>query len=83
MQNRPQMTSPALSPEQVRSLTTPSPARISVADYDPGLSPSTKMLLAISATGKHLYQGTVDPEVVRRRRAANKRARHARRVSRR
>ena len=46
-------------------------------------SPSTKMLLALAATGKHLYQGTVPGHVVSRRRAANKRARAARKAARR
>ena len=43
---------------------------------------STQMLLAISMTGKHLYQGTVPGHVKARRRAANKRARAARRAHR-
>jgi hypothetical protein len=44
--------------------------------------PTTQMLLAISATGKHLYQGTVPAHVKARRRAANKVARRARRPAR-
>lgn len=43
-------------------------------------SPSTKMLLALSAMGKHIYGGTVSAATKRSRRAANKRARAARRA---
>lgn len=46
-------------------------------------SPSTKMLLALAATGKHIYGGTVAAATVARRRAANKRARVARKAGRR
>lgn len=42
----------------------------------------TGMLLAISATGKHLYEGTVDPAVKADRRTKNKAARTARRTHR-
>lgn len=45
-------------------------------------SPSTKMALALAATGKQVYEGTVPAAVVARRRAANKRARIARRAGR-
>lgn len=45
-------------------------------------SPATKMLLAISATGKHLYEGTVSAAEKSRRRAKNKAARRARRAGR-
>lgn len=51
-------------------------------DVSKAESPSTKMLLAIAATGKHLYEGTVDPAVKAARRRRNKAARAARRVSR-
>lgn len=47
------------------------------------LSDSTKMLLALGMSGKHLYQGTVPPAIVARRRAKNRAARRARRVHRR
>lgn len=42
---------------------------------------STKLpaLIALNRTGKHIYAGTADPVEVARRRAANKRARKARR----
>lgn len=52
-------------------------------DIAKATSPSTKMLLALSATGKHLYQGTVPAAVIARRRAANRRARTARKAARR
>ena len=42
-------------------------------------SPSTKMALALAATGKRVYEGTVPAAVVARRRAKNKAARKARR----
>ena len=42
----------------------------------------TAFLLAMSATGKHVYGGTVPPAVVARRRASNKAARQARRAGR-
>lgn len=45
-------------------------------------SQSTKMLLALAATGKHIYEGTVAPAVKDARRRANKAARAARRISR-
>lgn len=45
-------------------------------------SPGTQMLLALAATGKHVYQGTVPKAVIERRRAANRRARLARRAGR-
>jgi len=44
--------------------------------------PSTQMLLAISATGKHLYQGTVSGAERADRRRRNKAARKARRANR-
>lgn len=43
-------------------------------------SPQSRMLIALNATGKPMYQGTVSPALKARRRAANKRARKARRV---
>lgn len=44
---------------------------------------SVLMLLALNHSGKHIYGGTVDPNEVARRRAANKVARRSRRVNRR
>lgn len=41
---------------------------------------STKMLLALAASGKHIYQGTVSVAEKARRRRRNKAARHARRA---
>jgi hypothetical protein len=46
-------------------------------------SPSTKMALALAATGKRVYEGTVPAAVKARRRAANKRAKTARKAARR
>lgn len=43
----------------------------------------TGMLSAMGATGKHVYGGSVPDHVKARRRAANKRARIARRAGRR
>ncbi|GAA4117560.1 hypothetical protein GCM10022215_18350 [Nocardioides fonticola] len=43
---------------------------------------STKMLLALAATGRHTYAGTVGDVEVARRRAANRRQRAARRIAR-
>lgn len=40
------------------------------------------MLLALNRTGKHIYEGTVDPVTVAKRRAANKVARRSRRINR-
>lgn len=45
-------------------------------------SPSTKMALALAATGKKVYEGTVSKAVIGRRRAKNKAARKARRSAR-
>lgn len=47
------------------------------------VSPSGQMLLALNAQpGKHIYAGTVPAAEVARRRAANKRAKVARRANR-
>ena len=43
---------------------------------------STQMLVALAATGKHIYPGTVPGHVKAHRRAVNKRARAARRAHR-
>lgn len=45
-------------------------------------SPTTKMALALAATGRHVYEGTVPRHVIARRRAKNKAARKARRAAR-
>lgn len=52
-------------------------------DVSKAESPSTKMLLALAATGKHIYEGTVAPATIAARRRRNKGARAARRTSRR
>ena len=51
-------------------------------DISKANSPSTKMALALAATGKHVYEGTVSGAVRATRRAKNKAARRARRASR-
>lgn len=43
----------------------------------------TRMLVALAHTGKHVYLGTVPAAVKAKRRAANRRARVARRAARR
>lgn len=58
-------------------VTIATPEDIAKAD-----SPSTKMALALAATGKHTYEGTVAPATIARRRAKNKAARKARRATR-
>ena len=45
-------------------------------------SPATKMLSALAATRKHVYEGTVPAAVKARRRAAHKAPRRARRAAR-
>ena len=62
------------------------PSRVEVvtaSDIRQAQSPSTKMLLAISATGRSFYEGTVSQAVIQRRRAKNRAARQARRAARR
>lgn len=51
-------------------------------DIQKATSPSTKMALALAATGKHVYEGTVSGVVKAKRRAKNKAARRARRAAR-
>lgn len=67
---------------QLRPARVADPTDVTPADVREAKRASTKMLLAISATGKHLYQGTVPAHVKARRRAANKVARKARRAAR-
>ncbi|GAB3863291.1 hypothetical protein GCM10028801_30570 [Nocardioides maradonensis] len=59
-------------------VNTLSPEDIAIAER-----PSTRMLLAIADTGKHLYQGTVPAHVKAKRRARNKVARLSRKANRR
>ena len=63
------------------------PPRITIPGISPEptetLSPSTKMLLCMAAKGQRIYEGTVPPHVVARRRRRNRAARAARRVHRR
>ena len=58
-------------------VTTVTPEEIAHANR-----PSTKMLLALAATGKHVYEGTVPHAVKVARRRRNKAARRARRAAR-
>lgn len=51
-------------------------------DIAKATSPSTKMALALAATGKQVYEGTVSGVAKAKRRAKNKRARAARRAAR-
>lgn len=51
-------------------------------DIQKATSPSTKMALALAATGRKVYEGTVPGAVVVKRRAKNKAARRARRAAR-
>lgn len=44
--------------------------------------PGLKMLLALNASGKHIYAGTVSFDEVQRRRKANRVARKQRKVNR-
>lgn len=59
----------------------PLPGRVDTG-HDTRLSDSTKMLLALSRTQRHFYEGTVPRATVERRRAKNRAARRARRVHR-
>jgi hypothetical protein len=67
----------ALAKFPAPAVTTITPDEIAHANR-----PSTQMLLAMGALGKPMYGGTVDPVTKGRRRAANKRARIARRAGR-
>jgi hypothetical protein len=51
-------------------------------DIAKATSPSTKMALALAATRKRVYEGTVPGAVKAERRAKNKAARKARRATR-
>lgn len=62
--------------------TAPGVTIVTPDDIAKATSPSTKMALALAATGRKVYEGTVDPAVVARRRAKNKAARKARRAHR-
>lgn len=55
---------------------------VTADDVRQATSPSTKMALALAATGRPVYEGTVPGSVVARRRARNKAARKARRANR-
>lgn len=63
---------------QIRYAENVTPLDISKAE-----SPSTKMLLAMSALGKPIYEGTVPAAVKATRRRRNRAARAARKAARR
>ena len=64
------------------------PPKLSLASLFPALQQSPQqrkaftVASALGLTGKHVYAGTVPPEEVARRRAANRVARRQRRVNR-
>lgn len=60
----------------------PRVSTIAPDDIAKATSPSTKMALALAATGKHVYEGTVPAAVKTERRRKNKAARRARRAGR-
>lgn len=55
---------------------------VGAEDISKATSPSTKMALALAATGKHVYAGTVAKATILNRRRKNKAARLARRSAR-
>ncbi|MCW2785199.1 MAG: hypothetical protein JWP74_1716 [Marmoricola sp.] len=55
---------------------------VGAEDIAKATSPSTKMALALAATGKHVYAGTVAKAVIVARRRKNKAARLARQAAR-
>jgi len=74
---------PTVIPDQIPGRLLPAPIALKVTPEDVDrVAQPTRMLLAIAATGKHMYEGTAPPAVKARRRAANKAARKARRVTR-
>jgi hypothetical protein len=66
-------------PRSIRQAVTDS---VGAEDIAKAESPSTKMALALAATGRKVYEGTVPDSVIARRRAKNKAARAARRSNR-
>lgn len=62
--------------------TFPRVQTASAEDIAKATGPGTKMLLAMAATGRHIYEGTVSPAAIASRRAKNKAARAARRAHR-
>jgi len=65
------------------AVPVPAPITLKVTPEDvERVTQPTRMLLAIAATGKHLYQGTVPAHVKAKRRAANKASHRARRAGR-
>lgn len=66
-----------------RSIRTAISETVGADDIARADSPGTKMALALAATGKKVYEGTVPRAVIDRRRAKGKAARIARRAGRR
>lgn len=67
---------------EVRSIAQAVKDAVTAEDIAKADSPTTKMLLAMAATGKRVYEGTVAPATIARRRAKNKASRRARRANR-
>lgn len=67
----------------MRTLSQAITDAVGADDVAKASSTDTQMLLALAATGKHVYEGTVPAAVIARRRAANRQARIARRAARR
>ena len=68
--------------KEPRNIRTAVSEAVGPDDIAKATSPSTKMALALAATGKRVYEGTVPKAVIVRRRAKNKAARAARRAAR-
>jgi hypothetical protein len=66
----------------MRNIRTAITEAVGPDDIAKANSPATKMALALAATGKRVYEGTVPAATVAKRRAKNKAARKARRVTR-
>lgn len=66
----------------MRDIRTAITETVGAEDIAKADSASTKMALALAATGKRVYEGTVPAATVARRRAKNKAARKARRAGR-
>lgn len=58
----------------------PAPLPAAVTESSPY---QRNILAALNGSGRHIYGGTVDPKVVKRRRAANKVAKASRKTNRR
>lgn len=67
---------------ELRSIADAVRAAVGAEDIAKAESPSTKMALALAATGRKVYEGTVPRAVIAARRAKNKAARRARKAAR-